>query len=303
MIVVVGSLNVDYVVRVPRHPSPGETLLGSDYARSFGGKGANQAVAAARLGAVVRMVGCLGEDTDGEALRRALGDEGIDTSGVTSVSGGSGAAFITVDPSGQNAIVVAPGANARLVPEHLTPALFEGARAVVLQLEIPAPAVRVAARLGRAAGALVILNAAPMRALASADLEDVAVLVVNEHEAGLLAEREAPGSPTEALAVASSLRPRVPAIVITLGACGAVWAGKEGSFHEPAFPVVPMDTTGAGDAFVGALAVELAARAAAREAVRFANAAGALATTRHGAQKAMPRRDEVLRFVTVSAAP
>ncbi len=297
MIVVVGSLNVDYVVRVPRHPSPGETLLGSDYVRNFGGKGANQAVAAARLGAVVRMVGCVGEDADGEAQRRTLRDEGIDTLGVTSVGGASGAAFITVDPSGQNAIVVAPGANARLAPEHLTPALFKCARVVVLQLEIPAPAVRAAARRGRAAGALVILNAAPMRALAPEDLEDVALLVVNEHEASLLAEGDAPRSAVEARATASSLRARAPAVVITLGGEGAVWSGEDGSFHAAAFPVKPVDATGAGDAFVGALAVELASGAAPRDAVRFANAAGALATTRPGAQQSMPRRDAVLTLI------
>lgn len=297
MIVVVGSLNVDYVVAVPRQPGPGETLMGSDYKRHLGGKGANQAVAAARVGAEVRMVGCVGTDADGDALRRALVSDHIDIGGLQRVEGPSGAAFITVDPSGQNAIVVAPGANGLLVSDDIAPALLEGARVVVLQLEIPQPVVRAAMRLGREAGAVVLLNAAPMRGLEPVDLTDASLLVVNESEAGLFAGRPAPRSPAETLAMAATMRSRVPAVVITLGEQGSVWSDGKGSFHTKAFAVNPVDTTGAGDAFVGALAASLADGLTPQGAMHFASATGALATTRPGAQEAMPHRGDVLALI------
>ena len=295
MIIVAGSLNVDYVVRVARQPLPGETLLGGDYARYTGGKGANQAVAAARAGGAgtVRMAGCVGSDDDGVALRRALEQDGIDATAVRQVAGPSGAAFITVDDAGQNAIVVAPGANGRFEPSHLEQPSFAGTRVVVLQLEVPQATVRAAARLGRGSGAAVMLNAAPMRELAADDLADVSMLVVNEHEAGLMAGRAAPRTAAEAQAAAALLRERVATIVITLGEHGAVWCDDDVAFHTPAFPVRAVDTTGAGDAFVGALAVAIAENRPAREAMRFACAAGALAATKPGAQSSMPTRAEL----------
>lgn len=294
MIVVVGSLNCDYVVRVPRHPRPGETVLGSGHAKHLGGKGANQAVAAARLGGRVRMLGCVGGDPEGEAFRSALMTEGVDVSWLAGVDAPTGAAFVAVDEAGQNAIAVSPGANHHLAAKHLQDAAFAGVRAVVLQLEIPMAAVRAAARRGHAGGARVILNAAPTVALADEDLADLDVLVVNEHEAAALAGEGGPcRSPEEAVSLARRLRGRVPLAVLTLGAAGAVLADASGAVHEPAFAVTPVDTTGAGDAFVGALAVALIEGRPPRAALRFANAAGALATTRHGAQPSMPRRAEV----------
>lgn len=294
MIVVVGSLNCDYVVRVPRHPRPGETVLGSGHAKHLGGKGANQAVAAARLGARVRMLGCIGVDPEGDAFRSALATEGIDVSWLARVDAPTGAAFVAVDETGQNAIAVSPGANHYLATEHLQEAAFAGARAVVLQLEIPIAVVRSAARRARAHGARVILNAAPPAPLADEDLGDLDVLVVNEHEAAALAgQGGACRSPEEAVSLAERLRGRVPLAVVTLGAAGAVLADASGAVHEPAFAITPVDTTGAGDAFVGALAVALSEGRPPRDALRFANAAGALATTKHGAQPSMPRRVEV----------
>lgn len=297
MIVVAGSLNVDYVVTVSRHPAPGETMLGSNYARHLGGKGANQAVAAARAGAAVRMIGCVGSDADGEALRRALEVEHVDVRGLRRADAPSGAAFITVDRAGQNAIVVAPGANALLTPDAIAPLLFEGARVVIVQLEIPAPAVRAATRFGAEAGATVVLNAAPIRDLDPADLADVSVLVVNESEAASFAGRPAPRSPGEALALAAGLRSRVPAVVVTLGDQGAVWSDGKETFHAEAFAVPVVDTTGAGDAFVGVLGAALAEGKPPHEAMRFASAAGALATTKRGAQEGMPHRADVLALL------
>ncbi|MFO7545399.1 MAG: ribokinase [Trueperaceae bacterium] len=187
-VTVVGSANVDLVVRVPRHPAPGETVLGSAYQRHPGGKGANQAVAAARLGAEVRFVGRVGDDEFGARLRAALEADGIDTSALRQDPAPTGVAFIQVDEQGENAIVVAPGANHALTPADVDPASIEGADVVLLQLEIPLATVVEAARVARAAGAQVVLNAAPIAALPGAVWDFVDVLLVNESEAaGLLA--------------------------------------------------------------------------------------------------------------------
>ncbi|HET7292772.1 MAG TPA: ribokinase, partial [Vicinamibacteria bacterium] len=243
MIVVVGSLNCDHVVRVERHPRPGETVLGSGHTRHLGGKGANQAVAAARLGSSVRMVGCVGDDPEGRAFRAALAGEGIDVSRLADVGAPTGAAFIAVDAAGQNAISVSPGANLLLAAAHLDAAAFEGARAAVLQLEIPLAAVRRAASLARAAGARVILNAAPALPLTAEELTDVDLLVVNEHEgAALLGEAAPAASVGEALSLARRLQRRAPAAIVTLGEHGAVLADASGARHEPAIAVAPVDT-------------------------------------------------------------
>lgn len=226
MIVVVGSLNMDLVVRVPRAPRPGETLLGSGYETHPGGKGANQAVAAARFGAPVRMVGRVGRDAYGDPLAHRLAAEGIDLGFLEQTDDKTGVAFITVDEAGQNSIIVAPGANAALRPEDLTERVFEGAEVVLVQLEIPLKTALRAAALGRAAGARVLLNLAPAQALSAAQLGDVDLLLVNEHEAAtLLGAPEVLGDLGAALA---GLRRFVPAVVLTLGGRGAAWAGPEG---------------------------------------------------------------------------
>jgi len=292
MVVVVGSLNMDLVIRVDRLPRPGETVLGNAYETHPGGKGANQAVAAARLGARVRMLGRVGEDLFGEALTTRLTSEGVDTTRVLKTHGPSGVAFILVDSAGQNQIAVAPGANSRLAPEDLPAESFQGATVLLLQLEVPLATVQRAIALGRAAGARVLLNASPVAPLPREAWKGVDVLVVNEVEAAELADVPQPQTPREALALARHLCDLVPRTVLTLGAQGAVWAG-EAEGHLPAFPVPAVDSTAAGDAFAGALAVALAEGKSLPEAVRFASAAGALATTRPGAQPSLPLRGEV----------
>jgi len=304
-IVVVGSLNMDLVVGVPRFPLAGETLLGGDYARHPGGKGANQAVAAARAGGAVAMIGRVGADAFGDALTHGLQADGVRTDGVLALPDvPTGVAFISIDPSAQNTIIVAPGANARLAPDDLAPERFEGARVVLLQLEVPLDTTLQAARLGRAAGARVVLNLAPAQPLSAAQLADVDLLLVNETEAADLtgiAVDEVARAPERA---ATALTALVPAAVLTLGAAGAAWAEAAADADAdaaagpgepaasglvPGFAVDAVDTTAAGDAFAGALAVRLASGAALADAVRFANAAGALAATQAGAQPSLPR--------------
>ncbi|WP_457629618.1 ribokinase [Oceanithermus sp.] len=292
-VVVVGSLNMDLVVPVARHPKPGETVIGGDLRRFPGGKGANQAVAAARLGARVRMVGRVGGDTYGVELKEGLEAEGIETTDVAKTDAPTGVALISVSEDGQNAIIVSPGANARLQPENLSPAQLASSKAVVLQLETPLETVRRAAELGQEAGARVLLNAAPAQALPEELMGALDLLVVNEFEAAQVAGAREPEGPEEALALARQLARRVPVAVVTLGARGLVWAGVEGEGVLPAFEVRAVDTTAAGDAFVGGLAAALAAGEPLQPALRFASAAGALAATRPGAQPSLPRAAEV----------
>jgi ribokinase len=293
VIVVVGSINMDLVVRVERQVRPGETLLGSDYETHPGGKGANQAVAAARAGGKVRMVGRVGEDAFGGILLDGLGAEGIDLEHVRALSGPTGVAFISVDARGQNSIIVAPGANRRLKPEDLEPSAFTGAKAVLLQLEIPLETALVAAKLGREAGAKVILNLSPARPLSEAELEDIDLLLVNETEASALLEMDEGAIAEQPEEAAGKLTALASRVVLTLGERGAVWATPEESGHKSAFAVTVADTTAAGDAFAGALAVALTSGYSLAEATRWANAAGALAASRPGAQPSLPYQGEI----------
>lgn len=306
----VGSVNMDMVVRLTRHPNPGETIMGSDYTTNPGGKGANQAVAAARLGAAVSFVGRVGNDEFGDRLKAALEKDGVSTAALGRSERPSGVAFIMVDEAGQNSIVVSPGANYDLGVEDLAaPAAAAGigsAAVLLLQLEVPLDVTLAAAAAGRRAGALVVLNLAPARRLEARELADVGVLLVNEHEAVIQLGPEAHGQPPSTWA--RELCGYAGSVVVTLGEEGAVWATRQDPARPdgpvqlgavPAFDVTPIDTTGAGDAFAGALAFYLA-RLPAEErgsslerAVRFASAAGALATTRAGAQPSMPRLAEV----------
>ncbi|GHE90473.1 ribokinase [Amycolatopsis deserti] len=288
-VVVVGSANVDLVVDVPRHPAGGETILGGDLRRTPGGKGANQAVAAARAGgAETTFAGALGTDESADLLLASLERAGVRTDLVSRVDAPTGTALITVSPDGENAIVVAPGANARL---ELTAAQVERiahADVVLAQLEIPLGTVRAAAA-ARRPGAVMALNAAPSRDL-PADLWDaVDLLVVNEHEAADLARAE--GTPED---LAKVLLERVPAVVITLGADGSLVAERDReTVRVPGIRVAAVDTTGAGDTFCGVLAAGLARGLALAEAARLAGVAAALAVTRPGAQDAVPAAAEV----------
>lgn len=269
-VVVLGSLNVDLVAEVDRHPRPGETVLADGpLFRLAGGKGGNQAVAAAGAGARVSMVGCVGEDDDGLRYLARLQRLGVDVSGVHILHGETtGQAWVTVDAEGENAIVVVPGANRQVARQHLGPIEAMGPGDVLLvQLEVPMPTVAAGARMAEARGARVVVNAAPYAALPPDVAQLADPLVANEHEAGALADSEVlPGS-----------------LLVTFGAHGCSWDGVE----LPAVAVDPeevLDTTGAGDAFCGALAAALASGASREEAVRVASEAGAAAVRRRGAQ-------------------
>lgn len=299
-IVVVGSLNVDQTLRVPRIPAPGETLLARGALTCFGGKGANQAVAAARAGGRVRMIGCVGDDDHGVRYQERLVAEGIDPAGViTAQSTPTGSAFITVDDAGENTIVVHSGANHELSEEHVDElsSHFEGAAAVLLQLECPLPAVVRAAEVAKAAGATVILNPSPWRDGVRGTEMPIDVLIVNETEAQSLAGGANAGD-------LSALRDSAECeiMIVTRGANSTrVASTKEQCFEVPPPPVTPVDTVGAGDAFAGAFAVAWADGSSLLEAVTFANCAAALATLKPGAQDAIPGRDEILKLVSEGA--
>lgn len=262
-VVVVGSANVDTVVRVERHPSPGETVLGLDVRRVPGGKGANQAMAVARSGAAVAFVGRVGADEDGRGYRDLLERHGVDVTALgESPDASTGAAHIRVDAGGENSIVVISGANAELGPEEVraSAGLIEGAAVVLLVLESPAPAVAEAMRIASEAGVLTMLNASPVTDQAADLARRADVVVVNEHEAALL--------------------PDLPDVCVTLGADGAVWGQAR---SEPP-PVSVVDTTGAGDVFVGTLAGSVAGGLSRADALAAAVAAAATSTTWSGAQ-------------------
>src|SRR5215210_4918022 len=285
---VVGSINQDFVLRVERRPEPGETVTDAELALYPGGKGANQAIAAARLGAEVAMLGRVGEDSFGEELVKNLRDNGVDTSRVETVSGApTGSAFITVTPDGENAIVVSPGANRRFGPDEVGAASedLERARVLVAQLEVEVEAVEMAARIVAANEGRFLLNLAPPREVPGELLRLSDPLVVNEHEAAFLVEEDT-RDPEESAGKLLDLGP--PAVVVTLGAAGAILATGESARHCPAPESQVVDTTGAGDAVMGALAAKLAEGALLEEAVPYAVLAGAGAVTREGAQGALP---------------
>jgi ribokinase len=291
---VLGSINQDFVLKVERRPKPGETVTNAELSTHNGGKGANQAAAAAFLGASVTFLGRVGDDGFGEPLVRALGEKGIDTTLVERASGAStGTAFITVTPDGENAITVAPGANRSLTPESVESAsgAIGGARVLVAQMEIPVETVLRAVEVAAERGTRALVNLAPTFEVPRELLERLDPLVVNEHEAAFLLGSEVEGV-DGALSAAPellSLGPR--SAVITVGEAGAVFASGESTEHLSAPRVDVVDTTGAGDAFVGALAVRLARDATLKEAVAYAVRAGAAAVTKEGAQGALPTPD------------
>jgi ribokinase len=299
-IVVIGSSNTDMVVRVPSLPRPGQTVIGGTFFTARGGKGANQAVAAARAGGSVALIACLGDDTLGDETLAALTAEGIEVEGVRRISGTpSGVALILVDERGENSIAVAPGANALLAPDQVERCAEQlSPRDVLLaQLETPLESVLAAARAASRAGARVILNPAPARDLPDELLALVSVLTPNESEAARLSGvlvGEEHGLEDAATAL---LRRGVGAVVITCGAAGAYVATAELRESIPGHRVEARDTTGAGDVFNGALAVALAEQISLVDAVRFANAAAAISVTRDGAQPATPRRAQILALL------
>lgn len=284
-VTVVGSVNVDIVYRVDALPRSGETVLATAPQEVDGGKGGNQAATAGRLGADVRMVGCVGEDAAGSAALAGLRRAGVDVREVHRRGPHTGAAIVLVDPAGENAIIVSPGANSLLTPEDVDD-LFTGAvgGVVLLSLEIPIRVVEATAAAASAAGRTVILNPAPAQRLSPRLLSVCDVLVPNERE---LTDLGQPG-------LESLLAAGVGAVVVTLGARGAdIHRASRETVHVPALVVDAVDTTGAGDAFCGALAVALAEHDDLEEAVTFANAVGALATRRHGARNSLPTVTEL----------
>jgi len=299
-VTVLGSLNMDISVTVPRLPRPGATVLGSAARFTPGGKGANQAVAAARLGADARMVGCVGDDEFGRQLLAALRAEGVDAEGVRVAPGvPTGLAVIAVDSQGENLIMVAPGANHEVGAQDVAEAVTGPRDVLVISAEIPGPAIRSA--LARARRDLCVLNLAPApetqaeaAGLVAAGGDGLDWLVVNESEAAAVLGRSV-GSLADAGQAAAELVAAGPRhAVVTAGAHGAALAGPGGVATVPGFRVDAVDTVGAGDTFVGALAVALAAGVSASQAVRAAAAAGAAAVTRHGAQTAMPEPADIL---------
>jgi ribokinase len=295
-VVVLGSINMDLVVRVATLPRPGETVLGGRLLRFPGGKGANQAVAAARLGAEVRMIGRVGSDAFGDELIRGLEEDRVDvTRIVRDDDEPSGAALIVVEESGQNTVTVAPGANGGVgdAEVHRLAETLLPADVVVLQLEIPIDAVRAAVDAAHRAGARVVLNAAP--ASTRLNLPAVDLLVVNEAEAAALSGVPVT-DPESARAASSAFGHWAEAVAVTLGAAGSVLR-EDGRITdvEPRH-VQAIDATAAGDAFVGAVAYSLAAGRPLREAVELGSAAGAVAVTRMGARSSLPTLQEVLRL-------
>ncbi len=291
---------MDLVVKSPRIPVPGETILGGDFLMVPGGKGANQAVAAARLGARVCFVARLGDDLFGRKSFENFQREGLDTRFVAlTPHTPSGVALITVDEAGNNAIVVAAGANARLSPDDVRRAEAEirAAGAVVAQLEVPMMTVQCAAELAHEAGVPFILNPAPAQRLSPELLARVEVLTPNETEAQILTGIEVVGDDSAREAAESLLSAGVKAIILTMGARGFLLAAEGGMEFVPALRVKAIDATAAGDAFTGSLAVSLAQGRPLREAAAFANRVAALCVTRLGAQPSMPTRQEVEEFV------
>jgi ribokinase len=296
-LLVVGSLNMDLVVQVPHHPHPGETVLGSDYLTFSGGKGANQAVAAARAGAGVEMLGLVGSDPFGPQLHEAVQMAGVGTTYLKKISGPSGIALISINPQGENMIVVSPGANAQLTPEQIPTQALRNAGMIMMQMEIPIATVRYVTALADEYGIPVLLNPAPLHSQTTDLLNQISLLVLNETEASQLLQAPL-SSPEQALAAAQQLRQRgTEKVVITLGAVGLVYSAPEGHGHLPAFPVSVVDTTAAGDGFCGALAAALVTQQSWEAALSFAAAAAALTVTRHGAQASLPTHEEITDFL------
>lgn len=294
MLIVFGSINLDLAFQVPKLPAPGETALGPAYGVSPGGKGANQAVAAARDGAAVVMVGCIGRDAFAEPALAGLRAAGVDLSRVAAGDEPTGCAAICVDPLGENQIAVAAGANAAVRADMVPDALLDSTATLLMQMEIPPGENAALIARARARGARIVLNLAPAGALPEAALRALDAVVVNEGEAAALAGLlGVDGDAARAGATVLALRLGV-ATIVTMGADGIDVAAADGtSWREPAPRITPVDTTAAGDAFVGVLAGALDRGADLRAAVRRAVVAGALACTKRGAQPSLPSRAEI----------
>ena len=299
-VVVVGSLNMDLVTRASRLPRAGETLIGQSFSTVPGGKGANQAVASARLGAEVAMIGCIGSDAYGVQLRDALLVEGIDCQAVSRVDGSSGVALIVVDDSSQNAIVIVAGSNGELTPASLqaADAVLQAADVIVCQLEVPLETVGYALKRGRELGKTVILNPAPASGPLPAQwYASIDYLIPNESEATALSGVTVDSLDSAKLAAAQLIKAGAAKVIITLGAQGALFSDGNRFEHLAAPNVKAVDTTAAGDTFVGGFAAALAHGKSEPEAIGFGQVAAALSVTRAGAQPSIPTLHDVQGFV------
>jgi ribokinase len=297
---VIGSANIDYTVALPRLPRVGETVSAGTLLVNRGGKGANQAVAARRLGAEVRMIGCVGDDDAGAQIRRGLAAEGIGVEGLGTVPGvATGTALIFVDREGHNQIGVAPGANHQLTVEMARGGedAIAWAQVIICQLEVPVPVVRWALEAARAHGVTTVLNPAPSQELSDALLGLVDYLTPNEGEIMALTGIEVYDLESGGRAAGRLCERGVGTVVVTLGEQGALACDGASAVHFEAFPVTAVDTTGAGDAFNGGLAVGLAAGGSLEQVIPLASAAAALKCTRRGAQAGLPDRADVERFL------
>ncbi len=296
-VVVVGSLNMDLVARAQRLPRPGETLAGDTFFTVPGGKGANQAVAVARLGGSVAMVGSVGDDAYGEQLRAALVAEGVDCQGVGVCAGvSSGVALITVDASSQNCIVIVPGGNGLLTPQAVQrfDALLQAAEVIICQLEVPADTVAWTLARGRELGKRVILNPAPATGpLPPEWFAHIDYLTPNESEAEALTGLTVHDQASARTAAEQLLQLGAGKVIVTLGAQGALFVSRDGSWHYPAPAVKALDTTAAGDTFVGGFAAGLVRGLGEGEAIAFGQRAAALSVTRAGAQPSIPYLEEL----------
>lgn len=314
-ILVVGSLNADLVVKAPRFPQPGETISGGDLQIIPGGKGANQAVAAARLGARVQMIGRVGGDNFGVFLVENLKSNRVDVSQIKTDDSATGTAVIVVDANGQNSIVISPGANGNLSPADVNPASFLNSNLILLQLEIPTPTVLHAAQQARAHRLTVILNPAPAKPLPAELLSNVDILIPNESELSLLTGLPVNDISSAEIAAKKILQQGVKTVIVTLGSKGALLVTDTQATHVNAWQVEAVDTTAAGDAFIGGFASKIIARSRSsltptdaqesasyakeiENAVRYACACGALAVAKFGAQPSLPTKTEVETFLS-----
>jgi len=300
MITVVGSLNMDLVTYTSRMPVAGETILGRSFRQIPGGKGANQADGIAKLGAKVKMIGCVGCDEMGDILLKSLKNDGVDVEMVKRVEGiSTGIASISVDASGNNSIIVVPGANYKLSIEDILASddVIQKSDVVVAQLEVPIETVKHAMNTAKQMGKLTILNPAPAVALEDEFLSAVDILVPNNTELELLSGVQINNQDDLECAAQVLLNKGVRELIVTLGSKGCIHINKHGLKAYPAYKVQAVDTTGAGDSFIAAFAVAISEGKNFEDAILFATAVGALTVTKEGAQSSLPRREEVEAFI------